>query len=156
MSSPRVNRIKSDGESLMALNRQSRLLRVKPVPGDDTWYKVVYECRGLARENGEIREVDFHLMDVYLHKNYPRQPPRLEWQTEIFHPNILSVSRGGGVCVGAWAPSESLQKLVVRIGEMVQYKIYNLSDALDLQARDWAATNLERFPVDGRELIGRQ
>jgi len=71
----------------------------------------------------------------------------------IFHPNILSAEQGGGVCIGSWTPSESLADLVVRVGEMVQYREYNPDDVLNREAAAWAAANSERFPVDSRPLV---
>lgn len=153
MDDPRAERIRIEREEALSLNRPGGLVTVSPVLGDDACYQVVYRCRGLALRDGRVVESEYHRMGIYLQQGYPRQAPRLEWQTEIFHPNILSPGLNGGVCIGSWSPRDTLRKLVLMVGEMVQYKVFNLSDALDLRARDWAAENLARFPVDKRELV---
>jgi ubiquitin-protein ligase len=79
----------------------------------------------------------------------------LTWRTAIFHPNILSGNRNGGVCLGGWSPAETLADLCIRLAEMIQYKNYNTDDPLDLQAAAWAAQNRAHFPIDGRPIISR-
>lgn len=36
---------------------------------------------------------------VYLGEDYPYERPKVRWDTEIFHPNIMPSSEGGSVCV---------------------------------------------------------
>ncbi len=40
-----------------------------------------------------------HEFDLVLGKDFPYERPRVVWTTDIFHPNILAPSEGGGVCV---------------------------------------------------------
>lgn len=95
---------------------------------------------------------DYHRFEMYLHSDYPRLPPRLTWLTDIFHPNILPPDRNGGVCIGGWTAAESLPHLCIRIADMVQYKSYNMNDALDLEAAKWAGRNTSKFPVGNKTL----
>jgi ubiquitin-protein ligase len=155
MDNPKIRRIESDFEKVSSLNKKSDLIYVEPLGNDHTYYRVTYRCKGLmkSRINGEIVETDFHAMEIYLHKDYPRKPPRLIWLTDVFHPNILSHLENGGVCIGKWSPMETLDALIIRIGEMVQYRGYNIRDALNEEAKKWAEENLNRFPVDTRPLL---
>jgi ubiquitin-protein ligase len=40
-----------------------------------------------------------HKMRVDISKDYPYQKPTVQWQTDIFHPNIVPPKRGGWVCI---------------------------------------------------------
>lgn len=118
-------------------------------------YRVIYACRGLFWPPGADRPQisTHHEADFYLHRDYPRRPPQIVWRTPIFHPNILSSEQGGGVCIGSWTPSESLADLVVRVGEMVQYREYNAEDVLNREAAAWVETHAGELPVDDRPLV---
>ena len=137
------------------LNRESPLIDVRSEGEPPELYVVTYHCKGLLREPGMAQPSIsiFHQIEIYLHASYPRQQPRLTCLTEIFHPNILSRSRNGGVCIGAWSPAESLPELCLRIGEMIQYRSYNPDDPLDVEAAAWARQHSSYFPVDPRPLV---
>ncbi len=68
-------------------------------------------------------------------------PPVVTWLTPIIHPNILPPERNGGVCLGAWSASESLADVARRLIDLVTYRAFNISDALD---RGWAEWLRER------------
>jgi len=155
MDDPKTRRIDNDYKRLVEINKKSSLIYVEPLSEDRTYYRVTYRCKGLMKSfpSGQIIETNYHSMEIYLHREYPRRPPRLIWLTDIFHPNILSHLENGGVCIGKWTPMEKLDELVIRIGEMIQYKSYNVNDALNEEAKTWARDNLSRFPVDDRPLL---
>jgi ubiquitin-protein ligase len=105
-------------------------------------YNVLLNRVGLARQaSGELTLRHVHRFVVYLHLDYPRRPPQISWLTPIFHPNILSPDRNGGVCIGMWSASESLSDLVMRVATMVEYGSFNADDALDLEAAAWVRSN---------------
>ncbi len=152
--SPRLRRLMSDCEALAALATHSELIDIAPGGDPPDRYRVRYRCKGLAKtEAGRKPGVTAtHICDFYLHRDYPQRPPVFVWRTPIFHPNILPPERGGTVCIGAWTPAESLADLVLRIGEMVQYRNYDLLDVLNEEAAAWARRHQDRFPVDDRPL----
>lgn len=151
----RMRRLMADWHGLRRLADDSALIDIACSGYPPQQYLVTYRCNGLVRPTGADKPAlcSFHQLEVYLHLDYPRLQPRLTWQTEIFHPNILSRSRNGGVCIGAWTPAESLAALIVRIGEMVQYKSYNPADPMDREAAAWALDHAQLFPVDARPLL---
>jgi hypothetical protein len=153
-SSPRLRRLHADLAALMDLVKVSDFIRFVPAGNPPDRYRVAYTCRGLYLPDGATEPVplDEHVADFYLHLEYPRRAPQIVWRSAIFHPNILSVERGGAVCIGSWTPSESLADLVVRVGEMVQYRQYNPADDLDPEAAAWAKAHRDRLPVDERPL----
>jgi hypothetical protein len=154
-SGPRLRRLHADLAAMIELTRASELVTMSHSGNPPDRYAVAYACRGLALPPGvaEPQVLDHHEAEFYLHRDYPRRPPQIVWRTAIFHPNILSSEHGGGVCIGSWTPSESLADLVVRVGEMVQYREYNPDDVLDREAAAWALAHAESLPVDDRPLV---
>ena len=86
----------------------------------------------------------------------------MQWLTPVWHPNINH--HNGSVCVDAawWTASRSLDRLVVMIGEMVQYKNYHDDPTKppfpwDPEAARWSRKYRQEhpdvFPVDTRELL---
>jgi hypothetical protein len=68
--------------------------------------------------------------------------------TPAFHPNI-----GSFVCVAdVWAAGEPLVDLIVHVGNMIQYRIYNVKSALNVNAAAWALSNEKRLPIGNVDL----
>ena len=153
-ASPRLRRLHADLAAMIELVEVSDFIRTTYAGNPPDRYRVVYTCRGLWWPEGADRpaSLERHVADFYLHRDYPRRPPQIIWRTAIFHPNILSAERGGAVCIGSWSPSESLADLVLRVGDMVQYKEYNSEDLLDRRAAEWAEAHADELPVDDRPL----
>ena len=151
----RQARLKADMEKLLSLAATSPLVDVDRSIGAPERYRVTYFCKGLLWMPGAPGPsiTSRHIMDVYLHIQYPRTPPQLTWRTEIFHPNILPPACNGGVCIGGWTPAETLDRLIVRIAEMVQMKNYSVTDALNRDAAAWVAQNTGLFPIDPRPIV---
>ena len=151
---PRLRRLWSDYMSLNEMASSTDLIKIAPAGDPPDRYRVLYRCRGLAAvaQNGDPELSRRHICDIYLHRDYPQRPPRLIWRTPVFHPNIMPPARGGAVCIGGWSPGESLPDLVLRIGEMIQYKNYDLADVLNEEAVAWVQRNADRLPLDDRPL----
>jgi ubiquitin-protein ligase len=52
-----------------------------------------------------------------------------------------------------WSPSITLDQICIELGEMIQYKRYNLYSPLNNDAVDWVVGNRHRLPVDSRSLL---
>ena len=152
----RLRRLAADYARMEALASASSTIDVQALGDPPEEYLVTYHCRSLDLEKtgNQVVYVDTHRLRIHLHRDYPRRPPQLRWLTEIFHPNILSGSKNGGVCIGGWTPAETLDRLTVRIGEMVQYQNYTCHDALDLEAARWVEQNGDLLPTDNVPLEG--
>lgn len=150
-----MRRLQADFQRLLELSRRSPSIAVRPLNTVPDRYEVTFRCRGLVWPPGDPAPsiTTVHRMEIYLHLDYPRLPPRLLWLTPIFHPNILPPDHNGGVCIGQWTPSETLDQLLLRISEMVQYRNYSAADALDTRAAQWAEQNRAMLPVDLTPLI---
>jgi hypothetical protein len=168
---PRIRRLRSDFQLIQDLNSFGSLVAVEPLavtPGlPPERYIVTYRCKGIAGidRKGEPIISELHKVEVYLHSQYPQRWPGLKWLTPIWHPNISHIN--GTVCIDAawWAASRSLDRLVIMMGEMVQYKNYHDDPTKppfpwDADAARWSrsyrTSHPAAFPIDQRELLRPQ
>jgi ubiquitin-protein ligase len=166
--SPRIRRLRADYQLMQELAARSDLIEfeaksVRPGLPPET-YIVTYKCRGILSVDpqGRPKYGNKHQVEIYLHNQYPQRWPGMKWLTSIWHPNINH--HNGTVCVDAawWTASRSLDRLVIMIGEMVQYKNFHDDPTKppfpwDPEAarwcRDYRARHPEAFPVDNHELL---
>jgi ubiquitin-protein ligase len=136
--SPRARRLYADHNAMVDLAARGETeFRCEGNPPEE--YQVAFHRKGLCRDaTGDLAVRHLHRARIQLHLDYPRLPPVVTWQTPIFHPNILPPERHGGVCIGAWSASESLADLCDRLGRMIAYESFNVADALDGEAAQWA------------------
>lgn len=119
-------------------------------------YGILFHCKGLSKlsEKDEPTEIDKHVMEVVFGYDYPSVPPRYIWLTDIWHPNIKLPY----ICTTGrpFAISTSLDQICLMVGQMIQYRNYNIEDPLNKEAAQWAAKNKKRFPIETRDLITGQ
>ena len=156
---PRNRRLLSDLDGMNALGDRGVIdFRCEGDPPER--YEVKFEAPGLALDgDGVLVMRSSHLFEAYLHVDYPRQAPLIAWKSKIFHPNILSPERRGGVCIGSWSPSESLADLCGRLIELATFRDLNLEDALDKDAAEWLdqidfGPSMEISQLVGRSVAG--
>jgi len=166
--SPRIRRLRGDHKRIIDLTAQSDLIEFEAqsprigLPPDR--YIITYKCKGVVSVNdiGKPKFGSHHRVEIYLHNQYPQRWPGMKWLTPIWHPNINHLN--GSVCVDAawWTASRSLDRLVIMLGEMVQYKNFHDDPTKppfpwDPEAARWSREyrqkNPEVFPVDHRELL---
>ncbi len=166
--SPRMRRLWADHQLMQELAARSDLIEftaqaVRTGLPPET-YLVTYRCKGIysVDRQGRPKFGDRHQLEIYLHNQYPQRWPGMKWLTPIWHPNINHLN--GTVCIDAawWTASRSLDRLVIMIGEMVQYKNFHDDPTKppfpwDPEAARWCrAYRTEHpgaFPVDRRELL---
>ena len=166
--SPRIRRLKADLKRMQDLAAQSDYIEFKARsarPGmPPEQYIVTYTCKGIVGVDraGNPKFGNRHQVEIYLHNQYPQRWPGMKWLTSVWHPNINHLN--GTVCVDAawWTASRSLDRLVIMIGEMVQYKNFHDDPTKppfpwDPEAarwsRDYRKKHPRAFPVDRRELL---
>jgi ubiquitin-protein ligase len=166
--SPRMRRLQADYLLMQELATHSNLIMftsqaLRPgLPPEK--YFVTYKCKGIigVDKDGRPKYGDQHQLEIYLHNQYPQRWPGMKWLTPIWHPNINHLN--GTVCIDAawWTASRSLDRLVIMIGEMVQYKNFHDDPTKppfpwDPEAARWGrayrARHPNAFPVDRRELL---
>ncbi len=149
--SPRILRLDEDYKKMQELVKKSQFITFESFEYPPTKYIITYTCKGIKLDAVSKRVVisNFHQVEIYLPTTYPRIKPNLEWLTPIYHPNIGTTNQ---VCLGGWAPSESLDRLCVRLGEMIQYKNFDEYDPINASAATWALQNHDKLPIDPRPL----
>ena len=166
--SPRMRRLRADNKRMVDMAAQSDLIEFKTTEArkglPPERYIVTYKCKGIVGvdKNGKPKMGSKHQVEIYLHNQYPQRWPGMQWLTPVWHPNINH--HNGSVCVDAawWTASRSLDRLVIMIGEMVQYKNFHDDPTKppfpwDPEAARWSRkyrqNNPAAFPVDTRELL---
>lgn len=166
--SPRVRRLRADYELMKELAARSDLISFEAKSARANLplerYIVTFKCKGIVEvdRQGNPKFGECHKVEIYLHNQYPQRWPGMKWLTPIWHPNINHLN--GSVCIDAawWTASRSLDRLVVMLGEMLQYKNFHDDPTKppfpwDPEAARWCQeyrkTHPDAFPVDGRELL---
>ena len=165
---PRMRRLRGDYELMRELSARSDLISFKATQPNPNLpperYIVTFTCKSIVGVDrlGNPKYGEHHQVEIYLHNQYPHRWPGMKWLTPIWHPNINHIN--GSVCIDAawWAASRSLDRLVVMLGEMLQFKNYHDDPTKppfpwDAEAARWSReyrrTHPNIFPVDHRELL---
>jgi ubiquitin-protein ligase len=166
--SPRMRRLRADYELMQELSARTDLISVTaqaPRPNlPPERYIVTFKCKSIVGidKSGNPKFADHHQVEIYLHNQYPQRWPGMKWMTPIWHPNINHLN--GSVCIDAawWTASRSLDRLVIMLGEMLQWKNFHDDPTKppfpwDADAARWSReyrkTHPNAFPVDTRELM---
>jgi len=166
--SPRMRRLRADYELMQELSARTDMISVTaqaPRPNmPPERYIVTFKCKSIAGvdQSGNPKFADRHQVEIYLHNQYPQRWPGMKWLTPIWHPNINHLN--GSVCIDAawWTASRSLDRLVIMLGEMLQWKNFHDDPTKppfpwDADAARWSReyrkTHPNAFPVDLRELM---
>jgi ubiquitin-protein ligase len=166
--SPRMRRLRADYELMQELSSRTDLISVtaqSPRPNlPPERYIVTFKCKSIVGidKAGNPKFSDHHQVEIYLHNQYPQRWPGMKWMTPIWHPNINHLN--GSVCIDAawWTASRSLDRLVIMLGEMLQWKNFHDDPTKppfpwDADAARWSReyrkTHPDAFPVDKRELM---
>jgi len=166
--SPRMRRLRADFGLMNELAARSDLINFKAqaprlnLPPER--YIVTFTCKSIAEvdRQGNPKYSNHHQVEIYLHNQYPQRWPGMKWLTPIWHPNINHLN--GSVCIDVawWTASRSLDRLVIMLGEMLQYKNFHDDPTKppfpwDAEAARWSReyrkAHPDAFPVDRQELL---
>ncbi len=165
---PRMRRLRADHELMLEMAARSDLISFaasSPRPNlPPERYIVTFKCKSIVGvdRQGNPKHADHHQVEIYLHNQYPHRWPGMKWLTPIWHPNINHLN--GSVCIDAawWAASRSLDRLVIMLGEMLQWKNFHDDPTKppfpwDAEAARWSREYRKKhpdaFPLDKRELL---
>jgi ubiquitin-protein ligase len=165
---PRMRRLRADHELMLEMAARSDLISFKASASRPNLpperYVVTFKCKSIVDvdKQGNPKYAEHHQVEIYLHNQYPHRWPGMKWLTPIWHPNINHLN--GSVCIDAawWAASRSLDRLVVMLGEMLQWKNFHDDPTKppfpwDAEAARWSReyrkTHPNAFPLDKRELL---
>lgn len=149
MLNPRQRRLVADYEAIRAEFAGHAHVRVEPIghlPPEA--YRITYKLDGLRLEGDQPVVANEHVVDLRLPLGYPREQPLATPETPIFHPNVSAT-----YCIGDyWAAGQPLADIIAKIGDMIQYRTYNVKSPLDAVAARWVADNESLFPIGTAEL----
>jgi ubiquitin-protein ligase len=147
--SPRQRRLLHDWEALRAEYSGHPAVTVEPIgPLPPEEYRVTFHVTGLRREGDRPIVATEHTVRIQLPLGYPREAPYCTPLTPVFHPNIDE-----HFCIGDyWAAGEPLVDIVAKLGDMLQYRIYNTRSPLDAVAGRYADAHTELFPLGHVEI----
>lgn len=179
--------LQSEYEDMMDFNTKCNLIEFEPTSlyagnAASAWI-VKYYCKGVRKNHatGVVSVYDPersgspHILSISIPAEYPLFPPVLRMTTPIFHPNINDVPPApenkikgwphGHVCINVWKAETPLELVVLKVGEMIEYKRHGYMQDVDKQiveylptsvckeALDWLKSNSHRIPVDDRSLV---
>lgn len=139
----RQDRLRNERKMLEELDRNSDYVAVQPTRhlagSEPDEYLVTFRCKGIIGIDANRRPVygTHHRVRMVCDEEWPTEPPRLRWETDIWHPNIRH-NGTKGVCINKpeWLGGMTLVDLCKMMFEMVQYKNYH-------------AINSPPYPLDG-------
>lgn len=151
MSTVRLRRLTADFDKLQDYVRLHPRVKLLQFDGDPPErYQLEYRIRSLRQVGGELTPVKSHMVEIVLPRNYPRTPPQCRMLSPVFHPNIAPHA----ICVGDhWSAGESLQSIVMRIGEMLAFQSYNVKSPLNGDAARWVEEHADELPLDDVSLL---
>jgi len=146
----RLKRLYNDYQELAAFLEGHPSISLVKTEGDPPEkYLVEYWLKGVEQKTGQVIPKDRHTAEIIMTLDYPSQEPICRMLTPAFHPNIDPHL----ICItDKWAASESLVDVVVRIGRMLSYQIYNIKSPRNGEAAKWTAEHLAEFPLDTADL----
>ena len=144
-TTPRRRRLASDQQQLFTAFSAHPYIRVEPLgPAPAQKYRLIYNVPGLhLTPANELVTAHQHIVEMNLVGGYPREKPYCVSLSPIFHPNFAN-----HICIADyWSPSQALVDVVIQIGDMLQYKSYNIQSPLSALAAKWAVENAGRLPI---------
>ena len=146
---PRLRRLAADYQAIRTEYSGHPYVTVQPVgPEPPETYRVTYRVPGLRLHGETPVSVDEHHVEVRLPLSYPREGPYCVPITPLFHPNVSD-----HYCIADyWAAGETLVDVIAKLGDMIQFRIFNVKSPLDALAAYWAEQNPHLFPIGHIEL----
>jgi ubiquitin-protein ligase len=149
---PRIRRLQSDYELLREVFSGHPHVSIEPIgsrlPPES--YRVEFRLRGLYLDGDQPAYRDVHRTEISLPRRYPAERPYVVPLAPIFHPNIRDY-----FCIADyWAAGTTLADVVAKLGDMIQWRVYNPASPLDVLAAKWAVEQEPRglFPIGNVDL----
>jgi len=136
---PRYKRLQAECDKLRELEERSPYVQILELEGSPPEkYLLSLKCKGITAVDGKGQPVYSyeHKLGIHLPPEFPRKGPVFQMFTQVWHPNIAI---NGAVCYGdegdhGYAPSMTIDDLVIRIIEMIRYENIGLQSAFNLLA----------------------
>ena len=150
---PRQKRLEADYRELKdmyASDPNVEIVAVGPAPSDK--YRIIYRVPAFHLDNtGNPILVKTTVVDIELPMGYPKIAPIAKTVAGdiVFHPNFNE----GKICLmDNWFPTAQITDLVREIGDMLQWKKYNIRAPLNAVAAEWSQKNQKLIPIGKYEI----
>jgi ubiquitin-protein ligase len=133
---PRLRRLQSDYDLVREVFSGHPHVSVEPIGSrlPPETYRVEFRLRGLYLNGEQPHFRDVHRVEIMLPRHYPAERPCVVPLAPIFHPNIRDY-----FCIADyWAAGTTLTDVIAKLGDMIQWRIYNPASPLDAHAANWA------------------
>lgn len=146
---PRHRRLAADFAAIKSEFSGHKHITVEPLGANPPEvYRITYRVRGLQLDGDQPVTVDEHVCEIRLPLGYPREQPYVVPLTPVFHPNVAA-----HYCVGDyWSAGQPLVDIIRKVGDMIQFRTYNVRSPLDAVAAKWTAENEALLPIGDVEL----
>lgn len=146
---PRHRRLAADFAAVRSELSGHAHIKVEPVGVQPPEvYRVTYLVPGLRLDGDQPVTVAEHRCEIRLPLGYPREQPYVVPLTPVFHPNVAA-----HYCVGDyWSAGQPLVDIIRKVGDMLQFKTYNVRSPLDAVAAQWTAENETLLPIGDVDL----
>ncbi len=133
---PRLRRLQSDYDLIRETYSGHPHVTIEPLgslmPPES--YRIEFRLRGLRLDGDQPSFRDVHRAEILLPRRYPAERPYVVPLAPIFHPNIRDY-----FCIADyWAAGTTLADVVAKLGDMIQWRVYNPASPLDALAATWA------------------
>jgi ubiquitin-protein ligase len=149
---PRLRRLQADYELVREVFSGHPHVVLEPIgaylPPDR--YRIAFRLRGLFLNGEQPAYREVHHVELMLPLGYPAERPYVVPVEPIFHPNIRDY-----FCIADyWAAGTTLADVIAKLGDMIQWRIYNLASPLDAIAARWASEQEPAglFPIGNVDL----
>jgi ubiquitin-protein ligase len=147
---PRLRRLENDYQEIRRRFDGDSSVEVLPlgtVPPQQ--YQIIYRVPSLRiNVNNSPVMVPQTIINLSLPAGYPREKPNAVAIDPVFHPNF-----GNYVCIADfWSPAQSLSDIIVLMGDMLQWKKFNIRSPLNAVAAEWAVEHASEIPIGNVEL----
>jgi ubiquitin-protein ligase len=151
----REDRLRRELVYMEGLRRGSSLINFVAHGNPPDEYIVTFRCRGMVAADIPAGE---HVARIYLHAEFPRQPPEISFLTPSFHPNIAALFQMAPFQARVQemldtAPNEQArQEIRERLSQDEQ--VYRSRVCLDTLDRNWSPKlTLDLITIELAELI---
>ena len=145
-----LKRLKQERRKFQQQTELDSIIRAEPINDSNlfVWRAVVQGPQGTPYEEGR-----FNLRIEYS-TEYPFKPPKVRFETRIFHPNI---SRNGSLCVdilhNKWSPVLTTDTILLSIMSLIASP--DPDDPMDAESADLYVTNRNKFEQEARKWTER-
>jgi len=153
MNPRRMTRLKNDYEDIkktFAKDMNVEIVAIGSAPAEK--YRIVYRVPALHRdEAGNPVQVQSTVVDVELPMEYPKIAPvaKTVGGDVVFHPNFNEAK----ICLmDNWHPAAQICDLIREIGDMLQWRKYNIKSPLNALAAEWSQNHRNQIPIGNIEL----